>query len=117
MQVQWTRVHGFEIRDGGYTFVFHLDKKYCGCRLWMLRGIPCPHAICAYYYLNEDPDEHVEHNSIEKKLKADSHFIQPIPNMSMWPDSTNPPIEPPKPRKMSGRPSKNRRKRKDEPKS
>lgn len=60
-QVQWTRVHGFEIRDGGYTFVVHLNKKYCGCRLWMLRGIPCPHAICAYYYLNEDPDEHVEH--------------------------------------------------------
>ncbi|XP_047268084.1 uncharacterized protein LOC124898485 [Capsicum annuum] len=28
--------------------------------LWMLRGIPCPHAICAYYYLNEDPDQHVE---------------------------------------------------------
>ncbi|KAM3303459.1 hypothetical protein P3S67_014489 [Capsicum chacoense] len=29
--------------------------------LWMLRGIPCPHAICAYYYLNKDSDQLVEH--------------------------------------------------------
>ncbi|KAG5587961.1 hypothetical protein H5410_048395 [Solanum commersonii] len=36
--------------------------------------------------------------------------------MKMWPETTNPSIEPPKPRKMPGRPGKKRRKSKDEPK-
>ncbi|KAF3617770.1 putative transcription factor MYC2-like [Capsicum annuum] len=98
-------VNGFEIEDGGYTFVVHLDKKYCDCRLWMLRGIPCPHAICAYYYLNIDPGQHVEHwYNKETFLKSYSHFIQLITNMRMWPETKNPSIEPPKPRNMSGKP-------------
>lgn len=83
----------------------------------MLRGIPCIHAICAYYYLNEDPDQHVEHwYWKETFLKSYSHFIQPITNMKMWSKTTNPSIKPPKSRKMPGKPGKNRRKNKDEPK-
>ncbi|KAG5589525.1 hypothetical protein H5410_040039 [Solanum commersonii] len=67
----------------------------------MLRDIPCPHAICAYYYLNQDPDQHVEHWYKKKTfLKAYNYFIRPIPNMRMWPETTNPSIEPPKLRKM-----------------
>ncbi|KAG5605661.1 hypothetical protein H5410_027153 [Solanum commersonii] len=89
-------LNGFEISEGEYSFVVDLEKKHCDCRLWMLRGIPCPHAICAYYYLNQDPDQHVE---------------PPHPNMRMWPETTNPSIEPPKQRKMPGRPGKKRRKR------
>lgn len=115
--VQWNGLNGFEISEGEYSFVVDLEKKHCDCRLWMLRGIPCPHAICAYYYLNQDPDQHVEHwYKKETFLKAYIHFIQPIPNMRMWPETTNPSIEPPKPRKMPGRPGKKRRKSKDEPK-
>ncbi|KAG5589491.1 hypothetical protein H5410_040005 [Solanum commersonii] len=94
--VQWNGVN-----KGGYSFVVHLDKKHYDRRLWMLRGIPCPHAICAYYYLNQDPDQHVEH--WYKKitfLKTYNHFIQPIPSIRMWPETTNPSIEPPKLRKM-----------------
>ena len=81
---QWNGVNGFEISDGEYSFVVDLEKKHCDCRLWMLRGIPCPHAICAYYYLNQDPDQHVEHWYMKETfLKAYNHFIQPIPNMRM----------------------------------
>ncbi|XP_059315899.1 uncharacterized protein LOC132066662 [Lycium ferocissimum] len=43
-------------------------------------------------------------------LKAYSSFIQPVPNMKMWPGSTNPIVEPPEVRKMPGRPPKNRKK-------
>lgn len=89
-RVLWNGVNDFEIEDGGYTFVIHLDKKYCDCRLLMLRGIPCPHVICAYYYLNVDPDQHVEHwYKKETFLKSYSHFIQPITNMRMWPETKN----------------------------
>ncbi|KAF3652583.1 putative ribonuclease HI-like [Capsicum annuum] len=116
--VLWNGVNGFEFADGGYTFVVHLDKKYCDYRLWMLRGIPCPHVICAYYYLNEDPDQRVKHwYRKETFLKSYRHFIQPITNMRMWPKTTNPSIEPPKPRKMANKLGKNRRKNKDEPKN
>ncbi|WMV42718.1 hypothetical protein MTR67_036103 [Solanum verrucosum] len=115
--VQWNELNGFEISEREYSFVVDLEKKHCDCRLWMLRGIPCPHAICAYYYLNQDPDQHVEHwYKKEIFLKAYIHFIQPIPNMRMWPETTNPSIEPPKPRKIPGKPGKKRRKSKDEPK-
>ena len=68
----------------------------------MLRGIPCPHVICAYYYLNQDPDQHVEHMYIKETfIKAYSHFIQLIPNMRMLPKTKNPSIEPPKPNKKA----------------
>ncbi|XP_015081495.1 uncharacterized protein LOC107025194 [Solanum pennellii] len=115
--VQWNGVNGFEISNGEYSFVVDLEKKHCDCRLWMLRGILCPHAICAYYYLNQDPDQHVENWYMKETfLKAYNHFIQPIPNMRMWPKTTHPSKEPPKPRKMPGRPGKKRRKSMAEPK-
>ncbi|XP_059315526.1 uncharacterized protein LOC132066180 [Lycium ferocissimum] len=82
-----------------------------------VKGCSCPYAVCAYYYLNLDPDAHVEHwYRKETFLKAYSHFIQLITNMRMWPKTTNPSIEPPVPRKMPGRPKKKRMKDKDEPK-
>ncbi|XP_027772366.1 uncharacterized protein LOC114076867 [Solanum pennellii] len=116
--VQWNGLNGFEISDGQCSFVFDLEKKHCDCRLWMLRGIPCPHAICAYYYLNQDHDQHVENWCMKETfLNAHSNFIQSIPHMRMWPNTTNPSINPPKPRKMPGRPGKKRRKSKDEPKN
>ncbi|KAG5601792.1 hypothetical protein H5410_033162 [Solanum commersonii] len=82
--VQWNGLNGFDISEGEYSFVVDLEKKHCDCRLWMLRGIPFPHAIYAYYYLNQDPDQQVEHwYKKEIFLKAYNHFIQPIPNMRM----------------------------------
>ncbi|KAG5576180.1 hypothetical protein H5410_056314 [Solanum commersonii] len=48
-------------------------------------------------------------------LKAYSHFVQPIPNMKIWPETNNPRIEPPEPKQMPGRPPRNRRKSKDQP--
>ncbi|KAG5601229.1 hypothetical protein H5410_032599 [Solanum commersonii] len=89
--VQWNGLNGFEISEGEYSFVVDLEKKHCDCRLWMLRGIPYLHVICAYYYLNQDPDQHVEHwYKKETFLRAYNYFIRLIPNMKMWPETTNP---------------------------
>ncbi|XP_009758602.1 uncharacterized protein [Nicotiana sylvestris] len=116
-KVMWNAQGGFEILDNGYRFRVHLGNKTCDCRLWQLRCIPCPHAVCAYYKLNLDPDEHVEHwYRNDTFLKAYSYYIQPIPNLKMWPESSNPSIEPPLPKPMPGGPKKCRRKAKDEPK-
>ncbi|KAG5621687.1 hypothetical protein H5410_006905 [Solanum commersonii] len=91
--VQWNGLNGFEISEGNIHLL-----------LTWRRNIAIP-------------DQHVEHwYKKETFLKAYNHFIQLISNMRMWPETTNPSIEPPKPRKMPGRPGKKRRKSKDEPK-
>ncbi|KAG5597648.1 hypothetical protein H5410_038880 [Solanum commersonii] len=85
--VQWNELNGFEISEGEYSFVVDLEKKH-----------------------HDHPNQHVEHwYKKETFLKAYNYFIQHIPNMRMWPETTNPSIEPPKPRKMPGRPGKKRR--------
>ncbi|KAH0694141.1 hypothetical protein KY285_021238 [Solanum tuberosum] len=48
-------------------------------------------------------------------MKAYNYFIQPIPNMKMWPHTSDVVIEPPEPKQMPGRTLKCRRKSKDEP--
>ncbi|XP_060182039.1 uncharacterized protein LOC132611661 [Lycium barbarum] len=64
-----------------------------------------------------EPEHFVEHwYRKDTFLKAYSYFIQPIPNMKMWPETNNPKIEPPTPKPMPGRPKKKRTKGKDEPK-
>ena len=42
-------------------------------------------------------------------MKIYSHFIQPVPNMEMWPESRNSMVEPPEEGQMPGRPPKNTR--------
>lgn len=49
-------------------------------------------------------------------LKVYNYFSQLIPNIRMWPETTNPSIEPRKSRKIPGRPGKKRRKSKDDKK-
>lgn len=115
-KVMWNAEHGFEVDEGVYRFIVDFRTMTCTCRSWMLRGIPCQHAVCAFYDREMDPDDYVAHwYRKETFLKAYQHFIQPIPNMKMWSDSTNPSIEPPEPKPMPGRPKRCRRKAKDEP--
>ena len=51
----------------------------------------------------------------ETFLKAYNHFLQPIPNINIWPHTSGVVIEPPEPKVMPGRPPKWRRKAKNEP--
>ncbi|KAK4353048.1 hypothetical protein RND71_028566 [Anisodus tanguticus] len=62
-------------------------------------------------YLNMDASQPIS-NCYRKEtyLKADSYFIQPIPNMKMWPESKNSIVEAPEVVKMFGRPKVNKRK-------
>ncbi|XP_016433493.2 uncharacterized protein LOC107759989 [Nicotiana tabacum] len=115
--VLWNADVGFEIGEGLHKHVVNLTDKVCTCRAWQLRGIPCQHAVLAYYHINEEPEQAVEHwYKRDTFLKAYKYFIQPMTNMKMWSETNNPMIEPPKPKPMPGRPQRNRRKGKDEPK-
>ncbi|CAN4115585.1 unnamed protein product [Withania somnifera] len=47
--------YGFEISEGSDKFIMNLKSKRCGCRVWELTRIPCPHAIKALQYKELDP--------------------------------------------------------------
>ncbi|KAG5589617.1 hypothetical protein H5410_040131 [Solanum commersonii] len=85
----------FEIHDGPYQHTVDIRSKACTCRAWMLKGIPCPHAIAAIYYKKWEPIDFV-----------DSCYIT---NMKMWPESINPHVQPPVVKSMPGRPGKVKR--------
>ncbi|XP_019234777.1 PREDICTED: uncharacterized protein LOC109215211 [Nicotiana attenuata] len=115
--VLWNVDVGFEIGEGLHKHVVNLTDKVCTCRAWQLRGIPCQHVVLAYYRINKEPEQAVEHwYKRDTFLKAYKYFIQPMTNMKMWTETDNPKIEPPKTKPMPGRPQRNRRKGKDEPK-
>ncbi|WMV29390.1 hypothetical protein MTR67_022775 [Solanum verrucosum] len=115
-KVLWNADVGFEIGERQHRHTFNLTHRVCSCRTWQLRGIPCQHAISTLCHIEQEPEPLVEHwYKNDTFLKAYSHFIQPIPNMKMWPETNNPRIEPPKPKPMPGRRPRNRRKSKDEP--
>ncbi|XP_075080261.1 uncharacterized protein LOC142165787 [Nicotiana tabacum] len=116
-KVRFNGQDSFEIEEGDKRFIVNLVAKTCICRSWMLRGIPCRHALCSYYHLEQDPEQHVKFwYRKEIFLKAYKYYLQPMPNMKMWPESNNPVIESPEPNSMSGRPKICKRKVKYEPK-
>ncbi|GJR95747.1 zinc finger, PMZ-type containing protein [Tanacetum coccineum] len=45
-----------EVRRGDYGYGVNLHIKKCGCNFWELSGIPCVHAMAAYYHMNMDPE-------------------------------------------------------------
>ncbi|KAL3358819.1 hypothetical protein AABB24_015751 [Solanum stoloniferum] len=115
-KVLWNGDSGFEISEGDTRFIVNQVRRTCTCRSWQLRGIPFPHAVCAFYHLDQEPENEIESwYRHEVFLKAYQYSIQHIPNMKMWPESNNPSIEPPEVKPMPGRPGRCRRKQKDEP--
>ena len=81
-----------------------------------IEGIPCQHVVLAYQHKVIEPEHEVVHwYRKETFLKAYNHFLQPIPNMKMWPHTSGVVIEPSEPKVMPGRPPKCRRKAKNEP--
>ena len=49
-------------------------------------------------------------------LKTFSHYIQCVPGIKLWKEKDHPCIEPPEVKALPGRPKRNRRKPRDEPK-
>ena len=93
----------------------HLQKCTCTCREWDLTGIPCPHTICAIYNIKGEPTNYVATwYRRSTYLKAYKYSMQPMKGKILWADSGMPRLEPPRVRKLPGRPKLSRRKDKDE---
>ncbi|KAH0761140.1 hypothetical protein KY290_017213 [Solanum tuberosum] len=109
--IEFNGVTGYEVLDGYKQHTVCLRKRERSCRFWMLKGIPCAHALAAMLHRQYDPHDFIHPcYSKERYLMTYSHFIQPMNNMPMWPESRNPLVAPPVIKKMPGRPRKLRRK-------
>ncbi|KAF3644025.1 putative magnesium protoporphyrin IX methyltransferase, chloroplastic-like [Capsicum annuum] len=99
----------------GVVLIVDIVSRSGSCRVWQLRGIPCPHSIIALHHKEYEPINFTDtcyHK--DTYLSTYAHFIQPMNNMKIWPTSNNPTVKPPKIRKLPGRPPKIRRKEADE---
>ncbi|KAH0652610.1 hypothetical protein KY289_030288 [Solanum tuberosum] len=106
--IEWNGDDGFEVLEGVYKHTVNLGQQKCSYRSWELKGIPCAHGITAINHLNMDASQAISSwCRKETYLKTYSHFIQPVLNMEMWPESRNLIAEPPEARQMPGRPPKN----------
>ncbi|KAG5586781.1 hypothetical protein H5410_047215, partial [Solanum commersonii] len=94
--IEFNRVTGYEVLDGYKQHTVYLRKRECSCRFWMLKGIPCAHALAALLHKQYNPHDFIHPcYSKERYLMTYSHFIQPMNNMPMWPESRNPLVAPP----------------------
>nr|XP_016461831.1 PREDICTED: uncharacterized protein LOC107785119 [Nicotiana tabacum] len=88
--IKWNGEYGYEVEDTSLRVVLkhcvNMQAQTCTCRSWMLKGIPCAHAIAAIHFKNLDPINYISHWYHKSTyLKAYSTFIQPVSNMQMWP--------------------------------
>nr|GEX59711.1 pentatricopeptide repeat-containing protein [Tanacetum cinerariifolium] len=79
----------FKVRNRTEAFKVNEQLRTCGCRMWQLLGLPCPHAIIVLFKLNKRPEDYVL-----TCFRKDS--------------SEMPRVLPPKPKTMPGRPRKKR---------
>ncbi|XP_070035231.1 uncharacterized protein [Nicotiana tomentosiformis] len=109
--IHWNSDFRYEVKGAtGIKHIVKLTEGVCSCRTWKLKGIPCAHGITTIHHKRLNPLDFIsEWYKKETYLKAYSHFIQPVPCMEMWVESTNAKVEPPPVRTMSGRPTKKRR--------
>ena len=87
-----------------------IDTRTCACKKWQLIGIPCIHGMSALLSSNRDPLDYVD--NVYKKdafLKAYNPVIYGINGPSMWPTTTERPVQCPEFKKQRGRPKKARK--------
>ncbi|XP_075076621.1 uncharacterized protein LOC142163252 [Nicotiana tabacum] len=58
-KIHWNGEHVFEIMEGRIKFIIHLERGYCSCKSWQLKGIPCTHTITAMQFRMIDTSESI----------------------------------------------------------
>ncbi|GKV40911.1 hypothetical protein SLEP1_g48505 [Rubroshorea leprosula] len=108
---------GFEVKHKNDRHAVDLQKRTCTCRAWQLNGIPCPHVICCMFHENLDLEDFVVDWYRMGKYQQSYNFpIKAMCGDKSWQKFHRDPINPPPITTRLGRPKKNRRKAKDEPK-
>ncbi|XP_058776132.1 uncharacterized protein LOC131650439 [Vicia villosa] len=102
----------FEVRHiehQGDIFGVNLKDHDCSCRKWQLTGLPCVHALSAMKSRSLTFDDYIP--EIYKKARYISVYepiIYPVNGTNLWVRTEYPDVQPPKFKKMPGRPKKKR---------
>lgn len=78
--------------------------------MWQLSGIPCCHAIAVMFRINKRPEDYLPACfKVKTNHEIYHQYMNPVGGMTFWPDSSHyTKVLPPKPKKMPGRPRKQR---------
>ncbi|XP_058722173.1 uncharacterized protein LOC131593626 [Vicia villosa] len=97
------------IENPGDIFTVNLKEYNCICRKWQLTGLPCVHAIAALKSRGLHVEDFIP--DIYKKARYISIYepiIYPVNGTNLWVRTEFPDVQPPKYKKMPGRPKKRR---------
>ena len=90
-------------------YVVDFNDKTCTCRMWELRGIPCPHAISAIYYIKDALNNYVSHCfKVAKAKEAYGFYLKGVNGEKMRKKQPYKKFEPSAHRRMPGRPMNQR---------
>ncbi|GKU99939.1 hypothetical protein SLEP1_g12713 [Rubroshorea leprosula] len=106
----WPGGDGYEVDDNGEaTYIVNVERKTCTCRVWNMTGIPCRHAVTVINHKQENDEDYVAHWYSKHMFMASYEYEVPvIEGINQWKETKMPPMQPPNPRKMPGRPKKKR---------
>ncbi|XP_059663566.1 uncharacterized protein LOC132309263 [Cornus florida] len=100
----------FEVTDETCRHVVNFNARTCDCMGWQIAGLPCKHAAAAICYNREKIKAFCDSSyTIDTYMKIHEGIIHPIPDQQLWQPYTGILLEPPPPRRLPGRPRKNRK--------
>ncbi|CAK8560614.1 unnamed protein product [Lathyrus sativus] len=106
----------YEVRHtslNGEKYAVNLNKKECPCRLWMLIGLPCYHAMSCMKYQHLEIDDFVPDCYKKEKYAAYyKHVIYSLNGEALWSKTSLVDLQPPPIKRQPVRPKK-KRNRKD----
>ncbi|XP_009764010.1 uncharacterized protein [Nicotiana sylvestris] len=60
--IMWNGDTGYEVKENEYLkHLVSLQTMTCSCRSWMLKGIPCAHAVAALHFKKLEPINYIAH--------------------------------------------------------
>ncbi|XP_072062329.1 uncharacterized protein [Arachis hypogaea] len=105
----------YEVEKHPTKVTVDLGNQKCTCRFWQLTGLPCRHACAALALRGRRPEDQI-HNWLGMAAynSAYQHNINPVPSKEFWDKAEGYPPLPPHYKTPIGRPTKKRRKEKNE---
>ncbi|XP_058753673.1 uncharacterized protein LOC131626849 [Vicia villosa] len=104
--------HIFEVRhleNPAEIFSVNLKDLRCSCRRWELTGLPCVHAMASMKSRNFKVDDYIpDYYRVSAYKAVYKHVLYPMNGSNLWVRTPYPDVQPPKYRKMPGRPKKRR---------
>ncbi|WOH15432.1 hypothetical protein DCAR_0934972 [Daucus carota subsp. sativus] len=110
-RASWDGMRTFVVKNGSSTLTVDLVDRKCDCRVFDLTGIPCAHAVAAIHSRREDPQAYVSrYYTREMYLASYNQPLAALKGEEFWESHSTEELLPPYiPKKLRGRPKKQRR--------